>query len=377
MPLQDYGRYMAGTAEVAAAPANALLGAYDNAQQNARRNALTDIAQQRTDIQWQQAQQDRASQLQGQQAEQQKAAEIEQARAILAAGRSGNPAARAYALKFVISKAPPEVQAGMAQADPEQLWSSIEPALAQAVGEKPQPGQLYQTAEGFLPAEQAVGKMPYQAPQRAPMEAPAKPQLVDVPQPDGTTQKQWVYPGQSRGAPVGAPTTTAAAAKPPTEADKKVATLFGSMVTAANNLADLAGADTSSLGNAALDSNPLTRAATSGDYRKYQSAAKQWSANLLYIKSGATATPEEVYSTYQQFFPQPGDTEEVKAQKAAAREQEMRNIQATYPDTTKQYKWKSQSTSPASGAPQIGEVKKGYRYKGGDPASPSSWEKVK
>lgn len=229
---------------------------------------------------------------------------------------------------------------------------------------------MFDPSKGIIPGS-------VQAPQRAPMEAPAKPQLVDVPQPDGTTQKQWVYPGQSRGAPVGAPTTTAAAAKPPTEADKKVATLFGSMVTAANNLADLAGADTSSLGNAALDSNPLTRAATSGDYRKYQSAAKQWSANLLYIKSGATATPEEVYSTYQQFFPQPGDTEEVKAQKAAAREQEMRNIQATYPDTTKQYKWKSQSTSPASGAPQIGEVKKGYRYKGGDPASPSSWEKVK
>lgn len=199
---------------------------------------------------------------------------------------------------------------------------------------------MFDPSKGVVPGS-------VQAPQRAPIEAPGKPQLVDVPQPDGTTQKQWVYPGQSRGAPVGAPTTTAAAAKPPTEADKKVATLFGSMVTAANNLADLAGADTSSLGNAALDSNPLTRAATSGDYRKYQSAAKQWSANLLYIKSGATATPEEVYSTYQQFFPQPGDTEEVKAQKAAAREQEMRNIQATYPDTTKQYKWKSPRTNQA------------------------------
>lgn len=33
-------------------------------------------------------------------------------------------------------------------------------------------GQLYQTSEGFLPADKAVGKMPYQAPQRAPIQGP-------------------------------------------------------------------------------------------------------------------------------------------------------------------------------------------------------------
>lgn len=43
---------------------------------------------------------------------------------------------------------------------------------AQHEAENPPPGQLYQTAEGFLPAEQAVGKMPYQAPLRGDAAAP-------------------------------------------------------------------------------------------------------------------------------------------------------------------------------------------------------------
>jgi hypothetical protein len=30
----------------------------------------------------------------------------------------------------------------------------------------------------------------------------------------------------------------------------------------------------------------------------------------------------------------------------------------------------------ATGAPQVGEVKKGYRFNGGDPANPKSWTKV-
>lgn len=36
-------------------------------------------------------------------------------------------------------------------------------------------------------------------------EKPANPQLVDIPLSDGTTQKQWLRPGETQGAPVGAP----------------------------------------------------------------------------------------------------------------------------------------------------------------------------
>lgn len=35
-----------------------------------------------------------------------------------------------------------------------------------------------------------------------------------------------------------------------------------------------------------------------------------------------------------------------------------------------------QRSQPSAGAPRVGEVRQGYRFKGGDPASPSSWQKV-
>lgn len=44
------------------------------------------------------------------------------------------------------------------------------------------------------------------------------------------------------------------------------------------------------------------------------------------------------------------------------------NIPATSPSTTTQ--------APQSGVPAVGEVRKGYRFKGGDPSSQASWEKV-
>lgn len=111
-----------------------------------------------------------------------------------------------------------------------------------------------------------------------------------------------------------------------TEADKKNAVLYSSMTNAEDQISKLEQAspvDTSSIGNQVLGSNPLTKTMQSDDFRKYESAALRWSANLLYLKSGATATPEEVQSTRKQFFPQPGDGPEVKAQKAFARQQEI------------------------------------------------------
>jgi hypothetical protein len=34
------------------------------------------------------------------------------------------------------------------------------------------------------------------------------------------------------------------------------------------------------------------------------------------------------------------------------------------------------AVAPATGGPKVGDVRKGYRFKGGDPAKPASWEKV-
>jgi hypothetical protein len=66
----------------------------------------------------------------------------------------------------------------------------------------------------------------------------------------------------------------------------------------------------------------------SGDRKRYESAAKRWAANLLYIKSGAQAGQDEINSTWQQFFPVPGDTQAEIQQKNRARLQELSAVSA-------------------------------------------------
>jgi hypothetical protein len=152
---------------------------------------------------------------------------------------------------------------------------------------------------------------------------------------------RWAADGQSLepipGGPATAKSTTAPEVLgPKSEGEKKATVLFGSIYGAEKDVASLeGGTDTSSRGNAILGAIPLDADLAKGfqsqGYKKYQAAAKRWSANLLYMKSGATATPEEVESTYMQFFPQPGDGPEVKEQKKAARMDEMISITGTYP----------------------------------------------
>lgn len=163
--------------------------------------------------------------------------------------------------------------------------------------------------------------------------------------------------------------------KPPTEGDKKNAVLFSSMMNAEKQIEDLykkgRTTDTSSIRNQALGSSALTKPLQSEDYRKYESAALRWSANLLYLKSGATATPEEVESTRRQFFPQPGDGPEVKVQKEQARKQEIEAVrQNMVPGAPP-------PQPPSGGGPAVGTVEDGYRFKGGDPSNKANWEPVR
>jgi hypothetical protein len=217
---------------------------------------------------------------------------------------------------------------------------------------------------------------------RAAPDAP-KPQLVDVPMPDGTVQKQWLTPGQSAGTPVGAPAPKAEnQPKPPTESDKKVGTLYGALVGAEKTIAGLSGGTTTaSKTDAVLGSTPVTRIFQSDDFRKYESAALRWSANLLYIKSGATATPEEVRSTYKQFFPQPGDGDEVISQKNASRQEEMANVRSQYPGVTSGYEVPGGNQSKAAqggkAPPKPGDNVRGYIFIGGNPADKSRWVKAR
>lgn len=110
-----------------------------------------------------------------------------------------------------------------------------------------------------------------------------------------------------------------------TEGDKRARVMYASVLNAEKDIAAMpaGGADTSSAYNAAVGSNAFTRGMQTDQFRKYEAAGLRWAANLLYLKSGATAPPEEVQSTWKQFFPQFGDGDDVKAQKAQSRIEEI------------------------------------------------------
>lgn len=55
------------------------------------------------------------------------------------------------------------------------------------------------------------------------------------------------------------------------------------------------------------------------DKRKYDSAALEWSDSMLRMTTGAAATKEEIDNTVRTYFPQLGDSPEVRRQKAEMR----------------------------------------------------------
>lgn len=144
-----------------------------------------------------------------------------------------------------------------------------------------------------------------------------------------------------------------------TEGDKKARVMFSSMLNAEKDLAKVTGVDTSSGTQIALGSNPITKGMQSDEFRKYKAAGLRWAANLLYLKSGATATPEEINSTWQQFFPQFGDGDEAKAQKAAARAQELTAVADTFGLDKSQIPQGPAEEQPA--APAQGIDERGYQ----------------
>lgn len=117
----------------------------------------------------------------------------------------------------------------------------------------------------------------------------------------------------------------------PGENDKSKALLVKNILDAEKTLGELpAGVDSGSVGNRVLGATPATAFATSEAYRKYLAAADRWTQNYVFMKSGATAGPAEMKKTFETFFPQPGDSDEVKAQKQQARLQESSIAAQTY-----------------------------------------------
>lgn len=125
-----------------------------------------------------------------------------------------------------------------------------------------------------------------------------------------------------------------------------------------------------------LTAGGTLNALSSDNGQKYHQAAMNWVRANLRKESGAAIGAAEAEQEFRNYFPQIGDSDAVIAQKAQMRqvvEEAMRT--ASGPAIGRPAQSQPQQATTSS-APIPGEVQDGYRYKGGDPSSPASWEKV-
>lgn len=113
-------------------------------------------------------------------------------------------------------------------------------------------------------------------------------------------------------------------------------------------------------------------------------AKRDFTNAVLRRESGAAIAPSEFASADKQYFPQIGDSDKVIAQKARARQIAIQGILSEVPKGTPPIRVDGGQSGGATGGwnggpvpktPMKGQVIGGFRYKGGDPADQSNWEK--
>lgn len=109
-----------------------------------------------------------------------------------------------------------------------------------------------------------------------------------------------------------------------------------------------------------------------GDRQRLDQAKRDFINAVLRRESGAVISQQEFDNAEQQYFPQVGDSETVRAQKAANRKTAIDGIMAEVPEARRP----AAPAPKAPAAPKLGERRDGYIYRGGNPADQKSWEKV-
>lgn len=166
------------------------------------------------------------------------------------------------------------------------------------------------------------------------------------------------------------------------------AQLFGTRMQEADKImSDLAknGRNVSTPGANAPFIGGVVNALNSEQGQMLDQAKRDFTNAVLRRESGAAIAQSEFDSADKQYFPQIGDSEKVIAQKARARQIAINGVLAEVPkgapaiNVGGQPQQGGASGSWSGGAvpkvPMRGQVIGGYRYKGGDPADQSNWEK--
>lgn len=124
----------------------------------------------------------------------------------------------------------------------------------------------------------------------------------------------------------------------------------------------------------------LGNSALSPEYQRYRQARDDFINAQLRRESGAAIAESEYANADRQYFPQPGDSPDVIAQKERNRqlavEGMIRNAGPNYKQSPLVTAPMPGAAPPSSSAPPAGTIMDGYRFKGGDPSRQENWERA-